>query len=196
MTADTQLGLCLFFITTAVQPLKRDGHSQQIENLEIHRSFCSWAFYLLFIALTLHTLPPFVYTLAVHHPPPLPLDWVPVARTISLLGAWIAAGCMRRGPKMAYEPPRLGTGFGLSRDPKKSVVAEVGEEESNVFDRANCALFDFCLLTYVSLPFSPFIWEEQIVIWMLVGLIALVCRYAAQKHVCPFSLAWRPAVSR
>ena len=62
---------------------------------------------------------------------------------------------------MAYEPPRLGTGFGLSRDPKKSVLAEVGQEESNVFDRANCALFDFCLLTYVSLPFSPFMCEGE-----------------------------------
>lgn len=40
-------------------------------------------------------------------------------RTLGLILILLSVGCMRRGPKMYFPPPRLGTGFGLSSEYKR-----------------------------------------------------------------------------
>ncbi|RXK39909.1 hypothetical protein M231_02843 [Tremella mesenterica] len=98
---------------------------------------------------------------------------IKTVRTMVQMVAWLVVGFMRRGPKLGYETPKLGTGFGLSKDPVRSggrnrksrrstnMIQNIGNDavedgglrgeedgKSEVFDRANCGMLDFIFLTY------------------------------------------------
>jgi hypothetical protein len=75
----------------------------------------------------------------------------------------VVVGCMRRGPRLNFEPMKLGTGFGVNSEEKKADdrtikvdgedVEEDGglrDEKGNVVDYQNSSLLSFILLFYVS----------------------------------------------
>jgi len=60
----------------------------------------------------------------------------------------LTVGSMRRIPELYFEPMKMGTGFGVNQEVRRSKKA--GKEESNVLDRAGCPIIEFLFLIYVS----------------------------------------------
>lgn len=136
--------------------------------LSFHRRLCLLSTLFLIAVLVLHAAPGIIYTIFTRHSPPIPhptLSIVGHCRTATLLFTLLSVASMRRGPRLRYEPMKLGTSFGMNADPadprpkpkanEDEVDAEsegdVHEEEvrSNVLDYQNSSMLDFVFLTYV-----------------------------------------------
>jgi hypothetical protein len=94
-------------------------------------------------------------------------------RSAALLTAFLAVGFMRRGPKLYYEPLKLGTGFGINAAPDempggKAIKGKVKpgdsevllrapaetldvESRDNVLDYQGCSMLSFVFLAYVGI---------------------------------------------
>ncbi|OCF60910.1 hypothetical protein L486_00554 [Kwoniella mangroviensis CBS 10435] len=90
----------------------------EISNLLLHRALCVFNFILLLLLIIIHPLPGIWYTIQTHESSPIlsipNSTLVYYLRTAFLCASFLVGGMMRRGPKLYFEPPRLGTGFGLN----------------------------------------------------------------------------------
>jgi len=142
-------------------------------NLPLHRAFCLVTFLTTLLLLVAHSMPGIAYTVATRRAAPLAHSYtLSNLRTAVLLVAFIAAGLTRRGPKLRYEPLKLGTGFGINASPDdvpggdviKGKIkagdseallqptvdrADVGQQD-NVLDYQGCSMLSFVFLAYVS----------------------------------------------
>lgn len=120
-----------------------------------------------------HSMPSIAYTVATHRGAPLVHSYtLSTLRTAALVIAFLASGVMRRGPKLHYEPLRLGTGFGVNAAPdevlggdmikgkikpgdsevllRRSDASVDQETRANVLDYHGCSMLSFVFLAYVS----------------------------------------------
>ncbi|WVQ99735.1 hypothetical protein IAU59_006877 [Kwoniella sp. CBS 9459] len=92
----------------------------EIKHLKLHRLLCVSTFLFPFSLVILHALPGVLYTIITHRSPPSVstphVNLVYHLRTASLILVLMVGGCMRRGPKMYFPPPKLGTGFGMNKE--------------------------------------------------------------------------------
>lgn len=141
------------------------GHAQHTSNL----------FAVSFVALLLPIMPTTLYILTMKRSPPdmsfshhSHQSRLRIVGNIGLLGMFVSAGLMRRRPELRYDPPKLGTGFGLKAG-VYDAVDEVEEKDqdgsgttspdavptrekvSNVLDYDGCCLFSLIFVGYVSL---------------------------------------------
>ncbi|KAJ9116975.1 hypothetical protein QFC22_004633 [Naganishia vaughanmartiniae] len=133
-------------------------------------------FFISFLALSIRPLPSMIYVLRTHRAPPhltfSAHSRQSLLRIIGNIGNWamfLSVGMMRRGPEMRYDPPKVGTGFGLTagvydaqkgddQGDKEAVschaeyaavkVAGKAREVPNVFDYDGCCLFSFIFVGY------------------------------------------------
>ncbi|EIW65942.1 hypothetical protein TREMEDRAFT_35671 [Tremella mesenterica DSM 1558] len=160
----------------------KGSKESDIRHNALHRRLCTQGFWFLSLMILLHQAPDLFYILNIDTEGirNVPGFGIKTIRTMLQMAAWLVVGFMRRGPKLGYETPKLGTGFGLSRDPVRSegksrkllrstnMIQNIGNDavgdegfrseedgKSEVFDRANCGMLDFIFLTYVSRTFPP-----------------------------------------
>lgn len=83
---------------------------------------------------------------------PSHVAWI---RSVALVGALIVAGTIRRGPKLRFDPMRIGTGFGITAAEKEGTRSNglKAADEMNVIDYSNSAMLDFIFLSFVSESF-------------------------------------------
>ncbi|KIY31831.1 hypothetical protein I305_05795 [Cryptococcus gattii E566] len=118
-------GLSIHYFASLLKPINiaSVSLSPKIQNSSLHRSLCTSTFASILFLLIAHSSPGVVYTLWTHRSPPRLNDSmagrVYHLRTLGLVLILLSVGCMRRGPKMYFPPPRLGTGFGLSSEYKR-----------------------------------------------------------------------------
>jgi hypothetical protein len=70
---------------------------------------------------------------------------------VATLLALLLVGCIRRGPYLRFDPPDLGTGFGISGDLFAEPERDI--DEPNVLDWEGCSMWSYITLFYVSPPF-------------------------------------------
>ncbi|WWC94460.1 hypothetical protein V866_001306 [Kwoniella sp. B9012] len=96
----------------------------EMSNHLLHRTLCVTSFILLLLLIIIHPLPGIWYTIQTHQSSPTlsihNSTLVYYLRTGFLWVSFLVVGLMRRGPKLYFEPPRLGTGFGLNEVKVKS----------------------------------------------------------------------------
>ncbi|WRT66672.1 uncharacterized protein IL334_003632 [Kwoniella shivajii] len=119
------------------------AHIPEIKNIRLHKNLCTSLFILSISLIIVHPLPGIYYTIMSHLALPALRTkhsaLVYYLRIGSLFFSFLAVGCMRRGPKRYYPPPRLGTGFGLNEEKEKDSTTNSGvtikmtpaEEEEN-----------------------------------------------------------------
>ncbi|TYJ53022.1 hypothetical protein B9479_006351 [Cryptococcus floricola] len=104
----------------------------EIQHESLHRALCQLGFISTLLLIGLHAVPGIAYTIITHLPPPTLSaahgTLLRHLRTAALVATLLAVGLMRRGPKLYFPPPRLGTGFGLSNE-KEEKEDEAGEDE-------------------------------------------------------------------
>ncbi|KAK8864683.1 hypothetical protein IAR55_001935 [Kwoniella newhampshirensis] len=175
--------ISFLFFATLIHPIAIKGSPRlpELLNLDLHRTLCQSSFVTLLAIIILHPLPGIIYTVITHiSSPSIPSSYSTTVyrlRTASLLISLFAVGCMRRGPKLYYPPPKIGTGFGLNEEkneddevvikltpaedenePLPSAITIDGQDaddippnhKSNVFDYANCSMLDFVFLSYIA----------------------------------------------
>jgi hypothetical protein len=128
-----------------------EPHSGRFRNIEIHKTLTQTNFVILLSVLVFHFLPPTLQTYSTRIAPPSPYHpyWSPWVRTTVEMISLLAVGSMRRIPELYFEPMKMGTGFGVNQEVRRS--RKGGKEESNVLDRAGCPIIEFLFLIYVSL---------------------------------------------
>ncbi|OXB35182.1 ATP-dependent bile acid transporter [Cryptococcus neoformans] len=117
--------LSVLYIASLLKPITVPyvSLSPQIQNSSLHRSLCTTTFTFILFLFISHSSPGVTYTVWTHLSSPRLSD--PMAegvyhlRTMGLILALSSVGFMRRGPKMYFPPPRLGTGFGLNTEPEE-----------------------------------------------------------------------------
>lgn len=120
-----------------------------------------------------HSMPSIAYTVATHRGAPLVHSYtLSTLRTAALVIAFLASGVMRRGPKLHYEPLKLGTGFGVNAAPDEVLggdmikgkikpgdsevllrslnVPKDVEKRDNVLDYRGCSMLSLISIAYVS----------------------------------------------
>ncbi|KAJ9113834.1 hypothetical protein QFC19_000027 [Naganishia cerealis] len=144
-------------------------------SFDSHSRHTTILFVLSFLVLILRPVPSLLYILKTHQAPPkLPFSehsHQSLVRIVGNVGVWamfIAIGLVRRGPEMRYDPPKLGTGFGLKAgvydvqedqgqgdagdtlpySGEAEDVAGKTREVSNVFDYDGCCLLNFVFVGY------------------------------------------------
>ncbi|ODO08343.1 ATP-dependent bile acid transporter [Cryptococcus wingfieldii CBS 7118] len=104
----------------------------EIQHASLHRALCQLGFSSTLFLIGLHAVPGIAYTIITHLSPPTLSaahgTLLRHLRTAALVATLLAVGLMRRGPKLYFPPPRLGTGFGLSNE-KEEKEDEAGEDE-------------------------------------------------------------------
>ncbi|WVQ77878.1 hypothetical protein IAR50_007581 [Cryptococcus sp. DSM 104548] len=104
----------------------------EIQHETLHRILCQLGFLTALSLLALHPIPGIAYTIFTHISPPtlsaVHGTSIQHLRTAALIATLLAVGLMRRGPKLYFPPPRLGTGFGLNNEKDGSQQ----EEDSRV----------------------------------------------------------------
>ncbi|OCF43038.1 hypothetical protein I317_03131 [Kwoniella heveanensis CBS 569] len=92
----------------------------KIRYLKLHRTLCLTVFLLSLAMIIGHPLPGIVFTIKTYLSPPSVstrhANLVYHLRTACLVSVLLAVGCMRRGPKLYFPPPKLGTGFGINKE--------------------------------------------------------------------------------
>ncbi|WVF71138.1 hypothetical protein IAT40_005935 [Kwoniella sp. CBS 6097] len=117
----------------------------EIKYLKLHRMLCVTVFLLSFTMIILHPLPGITFTIITHRSPPSVstphANLIYHLRTASLILVLLAVGCMRRGPRLYFPPPKLGTGFGINKEKEEGGTSNSGvrikltpaeEEESDI----------------------------------------------------------------
>ncbi|KAE8539170.1 hypothetical protein D1P53_004260 [Cryptococcus gattii VGV] len=115
-------GLLILYFASLLKPINiaSVSLSPKIQNSSLHRSLCTATFASILFLLIAHSSPGVAYTVWTHRSPPRLNDSmagrVYHLRTVGLFLILLSVGFMRRGLKMYFPPPRLGTGFGLSSE--------------------------------------------------------------------------------
>ncbi|WVR06775.1 hypothetical protein IAU60_003810 [Kwoniella sp. DSM 27419] len=111
------LYLCTLIYPVTIRSLTL-ASMPETKHLALHRTLCQTLFLTFLLLLALHPLPSIYYTIKTHTAPPnLSNPYAPLVQNLrlsSLLACLVAVGCMRRGPKLYFQPPSLQTGFGLA----------------------------------------------------------------------------------
>ncbi|WVO18186.1 hypothetical protein L204_105890 [Cryptococcus depauperatus] len=130
--------IVLFYLFTLVYPISiKTVKSSNIRNLALHRRFCTTLFLTLIALVIVHLLPGITYTIITHlSSPSLSARHSTIIhhlRSVFILLSLIAAGGMRRGPRLYCPPPKLGTGFGLNeeKEDKAMIIKLTATEENN-----------------------------------------------------------------
>lgn len=140
----------------------RQTSSLTIAHSITHRRICTCTFLLLLLANIIHSLPCITFVVAFRGPPPVSRTdaispgTISATRWVVLVLALFSSGCMRRGPKLRFDPMQLGTGFGISSDgttPDEALEKKQKRDEPNVIDYCNSSMLDFILLSYVCLTY-------------------------------------------
>jgi hypothetical protein len=128
-----------------------ERHTGQFRNIEIHKYLTQTEFVILLSVLVFHYLPPTLHTYYTRIAPPSPYSpyWFPWLRAGVEAISLLVVGSMRRIPRLHYTPMKMGTGFGMNEDAKRS-RGKGAKEEANVLDRAGCPIIEFIFLVYVS----------------------------------------------
>lgn len=140
-----------------------------MENHGFHKLVTQAVFTLTVLDIIIHTLPMMVYTSSIRHAPPTlhSFRYFTLAQYTVQISALLSIGCMRRGPKLRFEPMKLSTGFGLNKqkisdgdngenssmsleESGASLPGSKGKSEANVFDRDECSILGFVFFVYVS----------------------------------------------
>ncbi|WVW84262.1 hypothetical protein I302_106292 [Kwoniella bestiolae CBS 10118] len=138
--------LLVIYTVTLFKPIKIRtvllSPNPDISSLLIHPTLCIANFILILTLLIVHPLPGIWYTIQTHlSPPTLSIHHSTVIyylRAGFLTFTFLAGGLMRRGPQLYFEPPRLGTGFGLNESlPKSSKGMGLGNGDSGVRIKLN-----------------------------------------------------------
>lgn len=136
----------------------RQTSSVTIAHSITHRRICTITFLQLLLANIIHSLPYITFVVAFRGPPPVSRTdtispgTISASRWVVLVLALFSSGCMRRGPKLRFDPMHLGTGFGISSDgttPDPALEKKHKRDEPNVIDYCNSSMLDFILLSYV-----------------------------------------------
>nr|XP_018262736.1 uncharacterized protein I303_04216 [Kwoniella dejecticola CBS 10117]OBR84894.1 hypothetical protein I303_04216 [Kwoniella dejecticola CBS 10117] len=114
--------LFLLYTFTILKPIKIRTITlsplPEISNLRIHRFLCVSNFLILLLLNIVHPLPGIWYTIKTHNSPPKlsirDSTIVYYLRTGFLCWTFLIGGMLRRGPKLYFKPPKLGTGFGVN----------------------------------------------------------------------------------
>jgi len=151
----------VLFVLSILRPIQ-----QADRKLTIHRNLCVYSVLLLVTVIIFH-LAPFIYIILNRLSPPpshKALGIVATCRMLAIFAALLIIGSMRRGPRLRYDPMKLGTSFGINADPSNPILnrsedqedeaesllkGEKVEDMSNVLDYRNSAVINFMLLTYV-----------------------------------------------
>ena len=122
----------------------------QFRDVALHKFLTEINFMILLTALVIHYLPPTLHTYLTRFAPPSPYSpsWTPWVRSGIEGFTLIVIGCMRRTPRLHYQPMKMGTGFGMNSEPTSSKRSQK-KEDANVMDRAGCTILEFVFLIYV-----------------------------------------------
>jgi hypothetical protein len=133
-----------------------------LANMRIHRTTCVATFLASLASILLHLAPDVLYTLITKRgAPPVDAATLHAGRIhlLTLLAAFVSAGCMRRGPLLRAREARLGSGFGIAPSPstdafdwrKLSLDMDEDPNMMRVIDYGNSSMLTFLTLGYVSL---------------------------------------------
>ena len=165
--------LCFIFALSLLRPIARGiSRLSPLQHSKLHRALCYTTFYCTLLLLLFHPVPWIAHLIVTHQTPPPVSNNVFYARCIRaacLLLAMIAAGSIRRGPRLHAHRMKIPTGFGINQetepipsiklngsDAPEDVSETRREPDQNVFDYTNSSLLNFVFLTYVSThPTSP-----------------------------------------
>lgn len=144
------MSVILYLVSLGKHPIY-EPFNGRFRNIEIHKTLTQTNFIILLSVLVFHFLPPTLQTYYTRTAPPTSYDphWSPWVRTAIEMVSLLAVGSMRRIPELYFEPMKMGTGFGVNQEIRRSRTA--GKEESNVLDRAGCPIIEFLFLIYVRL---------------------------------------------
>nr|XP_019007523.1 uncharacterized protein I206_07785 [Kwoniella pini CBS 10737]OCF46304.1 hypothetical protein I206_07785 [Kwoniella pini CBS 10737] len=114
--------MTLLYALTIFQPIRIRTITlsplPEIKNLQIHRILCISNFLICLSLIIIHPLPGIWYTIKTHlSSPELSIKHSTIVynlRTGFLCWTFLTGGLMRRGPKLYFKPPKLGTGFGVN----------------------------------------------------------------------------------
>ncbi|KLT42676.1 P-loop containing nucleoside triphosphate hydrolase protein [Cutaneotrichosporon oleaginosum] len=130
-----------------------------LANMRVHRVACVATFLAALASILLHLAPDVVYTLITKRSPP-PVDAATLhtgrIHLLTLLAAFISAGCMRRGPRLRAREAGLGSGFGIAPSPssdsfdwrKLSLDMDDDPNMMRVIDYGNSSMLTFLTLGY------------------------------------------------
>jgi hypothetical protein len=123
-----------------------------LANMTLHRATCASIFLFSLLSVIAHTAPGIAYIVVYHRAAPnLPADTraIGIAHVVAIFGTLVAAGCMRRGPRLRATEFRVGGAFGLrdASPPKPWWEENAGQD---VVDYSNCSMLTFLTLGYVS----------------------------------------------
>ncbi|ODN97956.1 hypothetical protein I350_07593 [Cryptococcus amylolentus CBS 6273] len=122
--------LTLLYVATLFRniSIRTFSLTPKMEHANLHRALCQLGFLSTLLLIGLHAMPGIAYTIITHLSPPslsaAHATSIRHLRTVALIATLFAVGLIRRGPKLYFPPPRLGTGFGLNNEKEDNVRGE------------------------------------------------------------------------
>lgn len=131
-----------------------------LANMRMHRVACVATFLAALASVLLHLAPDVLYILLTKRgAPPVDAATLHAGRMhlLTLLAAFVSAGCMRRGPLLRAHEARLGPGFGIHPSPSsdsfdwRNLSLDMDEDPNmmRVIDYSNSSMLTFLTLGYV-----------------------------------------------